>query len=419
MDLKKTTFLSAISTAVRMVGGIVTTKVAAYFLGPSGVAFVGQFQNLMAFILSGSNLGIGHGVIKYLSDGSQSLEAKKSLLSTAFCISFCTSLVTSMGILIFHGEISRYLFKSNDYGEAVLLMGLAVSLIGLTQLMLQALNGFRQVRSMIIAKILASVLGVIATVALIYLKGIHGALLAITVVQLIGFIVTVYFSSSKYWFSREFLLQGFHSASAAKLSKYALMTFTSVLLLNIRQLYLRDYIIVNLSSDTAGIWQAVWKISDMFVSLITFSLSVYYLPKLSSISVDKELRSEIYKVYKFLLPIIILISLSIFLLRDFILAMLYTSDFIEARELFSCQLLGDGLKISSWLISFLMVAKAMYRTYIITEVLFSFMYICSSIVLVDGFGVIGTTYAHLLTYLFYFISMCFMFRRVLFNKSSL
>ena len=44
MNLVKTTLLSGLNTAVRMAAGLLSVKAMAIFVGPAGVAYLGQFQ---------------------------------------------------------------------------------------------------------------------------------------------------------------------------------------------------------------------------------------------------------------------------------------------------------------------------------------------------------------------------------------
>ena len=270
---------------------------------------------------------------------------------------------------------------------------------------------------MIAARIVASS-GVIISVICIYQMRLYGALLALILSQVSSFVITIYFSRSKFWFSRAYMFKGFYSKRARNFSKYALMTMVSVILLNWRQVFLRDHIIVHLSSDTAGIWQAVWKVSEMHVSVVVLSLSVYYLPKLSGLELKKEVRAEIYKVFRTILPLVLASSGAIYLLRGFILSILYTSEFERGGDLFLFQLIGDVFKVSAWLISFQMIAKGMYKEHIFSEVLFFLGYIAISIYLMDGFGVLGVTYAHAIIYFLYLLGMVFLFRDTLFNTKS-
>ena len=48
----------------------------------------------------------------------------------------------------------------------------------------------------------------------------------------------------------------------------------------------------------------------------------------------KELQQEIFKGYKFLIPIVLVLSISIFVTRDLIIYILFTPDFSAVRDLF-------------------------------------------------------------------------------------
>ena len=61
----------------------------------------------------------------------------------------------------------------------------------------------------------------------------------------------------------------------------------------------------------------------------------------------------------------------IYFLRYWLIRILFTPDFIPMELLFIWQLLGDFFKICSWLLAFLMIAKAMTRVFVTTEILFA------------------------------------------------
>ena len=70
------------------------------------------------------------------------------------------------------------------------------------------------------------------------------------------------------------------------------------------QLLVRDRIISKFSLVDAGCWQAVTRISDYYLAFITTVLGVYYLPRLSEIDCKTELKKEIVKGYKIILPVV-------------------------------------------------------------------------------------------------------------------
>ena len=69
------------------------------------------------------------------------------------------------------------------------------------------------------------------------------------------------------------------------------------------------------------------------------------------------------------------------------------------------------IKIASWLLGYLLVAKAMAKVFIYTEILFSVLFLVFSVIFVDIFGLVGITYAYSLNYFLHLIMMIFIFRK--------
>ena len=104
-------------------------------------------------------------------------------------------------------------------------------------------------------------------------------------------------------------------------------------------------------------------------------------------------------------------ELIIFLLKEYVILIAFSKDLLPMMELFAWQLIGDVIKIASWLLAYLMLAKAMTKVFIYTEVLFSALFVGLSILFVDKFGLVGITYAYALNYLLYLFMMIFIFSK--------
>jgi PST family polysaccharide transporter len=238
-----------------------------------------------------------------------------------------------------------------------------------------------------------------------------GALYALVVNQSVIFFVTLVFVVKSNWFKLEYFKQGLDKESLSKLSRYSLMAITSALTVPVSHLIIREYIGENLGWDSAGYWQGIWYISTMYLMLVTTTLGVYYLPRLSEIRDNKELRKEIFTGYKIIMPIVIIASLIIFLLKEYVILIAFSKNFMPMIDLFAWQLIGDVIKIASWLLAYLMLAKAMTKVFIYTEILFSALFVLLSILFVNNFGLIGITYAFSLNYFLYLVVMIFIFRK--------
>jgi PST family polysaccharide transporter len=122
-------------------------------------------------------------------------------------------------------------------------------------------------------------------------------------------------------------------------------------------------------------------------------------------------------VYQLMIPFLIIASLSIYILRDLIIAILFTSEFNKMGDLLPFQLCGDILKMSGWVLGYLMVAKAMTRAYIFMEILNYALFVVLSYVLVGYYGVKGATIAYAIGHFIYLIGMVIIFRKMLFNNA--
>jgi PST family polysaccharide transporter len=74
-------------------------------------------------------------------------------------------------------------------------------------------------------------------------------------------------------------------------------------------------------------------------------------------------------------------------------------------------LLGDFFKIGSWLLTYIMIAKALTKTYIITDIIFAISYVALSYYFINQFGIIGATYSFCINYGLYWILMGILMRK--------
>ena len=410
MTLIKTSVLTGISTVIKLVSAFVINKVIAIYIGPAGLAIVGQLQSFTSIITTFSNGAISSGIVKYTAE-YQDIEEKKKIFSSSIVISLICSLIISIFLFGFSDYLSELILKDIQYSSVFIIFGATIFLFALNMVLISILNGQKEIKKYVLVNIAGSIFSLVFTSILIMQLNLMGALYAMVLNQSVIFFVTLAFVLKSSWFKLEYFLKGLDKDSLSKLSKYSLMAITSALTVPVSHLIIREYIGENLGWDSAGYWQGIWYISTMYLMLVTTTLGVYYLPRLSEIQDNKELRKEIFSGYKIIMPIVILASLIIFLLKEYVILIAFSKDFMPMMELFAWQLMGDVIKIASWLLAYLMLAKAMTKVFIYTEVLFSALFVGLSILFVDKFGLVGITYAYALNYLLYLFMMIFIFRK--------
>jgi PST family polysaccharide transporter len=273
--------------------------------------------------------------------------------------------------------------------------------------LISILNGEGEIKKLTILNIASSLFGLLITLILVKKLNLYGALISSIVTQSIVFFITLMFVIRSKWFKLSMFLGKMDREYRNKLLKYSIMTIISATTIPLSRIYLRNYIGANIGWDAAGYWQGITRISDTYLMLITTTLSIYYLPKLSSIQDKMELRKEIIYGYKIIMPVVIVMAAGIYFFRDFIIKLIFTSDFLPMRELFLYQLIGDVIKIASWLLGYVMVAKAMTKLFIISEVIFTFSFVGLGVLFIKIFGLVGISIAFMVNYLLYMIFLLF------------
>ncbi len=384
--------------------GFIVTKVVAVKIGPEGMTYLGQFQNTTAILTMLSTGAIATGVIKYLAEYKNDSLKKEKIINTAVVIVFCSSLILSLFVMSASGYLSRVAFKKADFWIVYFSFGLLLMAISFNIIFLAILNGLKQIKKFTIINICTSVTGIVFTVIFAYLFGILGVLFSSMSTAVIVFFINIFFLK-KLGINWKPNFKSWDKGVLIMFSRFSFMTIVAGFLAPAVQIVVRDKLITDLSMAQAGYWQAVIKISDAYLGFITTILAVYYMPRLSEIQSKSELKNEILKGYKIILPVVGLLAFSIWISRALIVHILYTQEFMPMKPLFAFQLLGDFFKIGSWLLTYVVIAKALTQTYIITEILFTLLYVGLSYFLIAKFQLIGATYAFAITYFLYWITM--------------
>jgi PST family polysaccharide transporter len=416
LKLIRTSIFSGIITIIRIGAGFVASKVIAVITGPAGVAIVGIFTNFITITLTFSNGAINTGVIKYTAENKDDSQELKLLFSTSFKISISCSVFFGAVLIIFSRLLSQLLFSSAEFVNPILVLGATIILYSLNTMLTSILNGLGQIKTYTLVNTIGSVIGLLFTILLVYFYKIEGALYALVLAQSVVFFITAVLLLKSPWFKLEYFTRPFNWNIGKKLGEYSLMAIVTALTVPIAQILLRNMLIQNLGVNSAGYWQGMMRISDGYLLLITTSLSTYYLPKLSMLKEQNDLRKEIFKGYKIILPAVLFSCLIIYLLRSFIIKTLYTPEFLIMEKLFVWQLAGDFFKLAAWVLAYLMLAKSMTKVYIVTEIVFSLIYVALGHLFVANYGLIGISIAFLLTYSLYLFAMIFIFRDLLFRR---
>ena len=405
MSLVKTSLLNGIAVVVKVASALVLNKILAVYVGPAGYAVIGQFQNAVSIIVSLAGGVVATGVTKATAQHFDDEAKQHAVWQTAIRFSLVASVMAAIPLLLMGDSLAQWLLHRADMSSVFVWLALTLPAMAANNLLLAIVNGKKEVGIYVTANIIGSLISMLLVGLLAYNFGLYGTLVAFAINPAIVLLATAAIVARRDWFKAKFLWGQMNRPALRELSGFALMGLTSALTVPISYMLIRDHLATNLGLSAAGYWQASWKISEIYLMLVTTTLSVYYLPRLAEIRTAPELKAEIIKVYRFVMPVVAAGAITIYLLRDFIIETLFTPDFLPMRELFPWQLAGDVIKIGSWILAYIMLGRAMTKMFVITEIIFSLLFVLFSWLLAGVFGLVGVPIAYAINYFCYWIGM--------------
>jgi len=401
MKLFKTSLINSYAVAIKMICLLGINKVLAIYVGPSGYAFIGQFQIFVQSATMLGTAGVTNGVVKYTAQHNSEPKIQKDYWRTATSLSFIFASIISVSIYVSSEILSNMLFQTSDFKQVFEYLSVSLIFFSLNTILLAILNGMGEVVSYVKATIVGNLTSLVIVSYLVYEHSLIGALFGLAIYQSLSFFATLFFCYTFKWFNFSSFVGWIVPARALSLFKYSLMALTSAIIVPASQLFIRGDLITQFGRTEAGYWEAIWRLSGSYLMFITGVLTFYFLPKFSELDSARQLKIEILGGYKLLIPFMLITMSGIYFLQDLVLWILFTSEFKPALELLPIQLLGDFFKVSSWLLGFIMLAKSMTKIYIVSEIFFASTFCLFSYVLTRTMGFEGVVYAYCFNYLLY------------------
>jgi PST family polysaccharide transporter len=399
------TVLNGIAQLVKAMSSLVVNKMIVVFLGSSALLFVGNLKSVFTILQQISGAGIYEGAVKYLTGEFKDrqafiLQACLSLMLIGFFIS------TVLYVVLFD-QILDLLQLGKNQSDLIpwLTGGIVLGLLCFVfhTLMQSFFHGLKSYKIIVQSTLISAVLTLGISVALIYYVNKLGLVLSVFVPSVI-LLLTYCFHFHKSWhfgqvlFSKPFRLFIFKPVlSFTVMSAVAAIVFPSVLIA------IRSLLVAHTGIELASYWEGYSRLSLFMSSLAISSISLYYLPKLVEANTGQEMLRVVLWGVKFLIALAFPAMLLIFWFGNDIISLIYTSSFLETIFLLKWELTGTFLKLLSFTVSFIMIAKKLTTVFVLSELISGFLFLGLSTLFIDLYGVVGASIAFAGTYFLYLL----------------
>lgn len=310
MQQLKVAILTASSHLSRLLVNLYIIKQIALTQGPEGLGLLGNFMTLITIAGTLAGGGIASGTIKYISEYAGSIYKQLGFAGSAFFYTAISALLTLSLGLLFIKQLTMYVFLNQDYRIYIFFFLVAQIFISFNNYTYGLLNGFRNNSTYTVLVVVGSLLAAVLAWYMIPRYGVWGAVVAVTAPNLCPFIPIAYYGLTGR-FLRHLRFYSIKQDSFL-LSKFSLMLLFSTICFPIIEMYIRNKIIYSVNIETAGLWQAITKLSAAYLSFYSLFLSFYFVPmvspKQSSVNIIRHVNKMLFFIGSLFLVMMLFFS---------------------------------------------------------------------------------------------------------------
>jgi O-antigen/teichoic acid export membrane protein len=408
------TLAQVTSMFLRMVNG----KVSAVFLGPAGMGIMSQLYQIKDLIIQYSSLGIGPGIVKYTAEGiaDEEYPAVQSLISSAITVLVSLSLIVVAGVVLFAKPVSWLSLGTPDLYLFLLVFVPTLPLVVVGGLLNNVLVGMKEIRRVALAMILIAFLSVVIMAALAITAGLWGAVIAASMNSAVFFLVYAFFLR-RADLPPAVLPRRVFSLDRRILKKLFRFGATTLLvggLGTLIRLLTRSLLLHRLGAEANGIYQAVLVTTVQTTSIIIYGMGTYMTPRISELRQDYvtivEEKNNALRLSVLLgTPALAMLIL----LREWIIPLLTSAEFMPAAELIPVQAIGVLFLLISRGITIGLLVMEHFGAWSAFQLLRQFAWPAFFVLLLSGYGLKSISIAYTLSELLLAVLIYVYHRRVI------
>jgi O-antigen/teichoic acid export membrane protein len=402
--LKSTGILGG-AQVIEILFRIARSKIVAVLLGPTGVGLIGLYQSTIDLVQSATGFGINFIAVRDIAEAAGTNDQKR--ISRAILILrrwvWLTGLLGLVLTLVFCKPLSRYAFGDDQYAWGIAVLSVVLLLNSVSGGQLALLQGLRRIKMMAQAKIWGVIAGFCITVPLYWLMGVKGIVPAILITAVVSLFLSWFYSRK---IPVEPVMVGLTETAKGGIGMIRLGFFMVIsgFAMTGAMYYIRAFVSQRSGLDGVGQFQAAWNLSGTYLAAVLQAMGTDYFPRLSAVNRDNvlvnKLVNEQTEVALLVAGPLIVAMLSF---MNLVIVVLYSSEFTDTVHILHWQLTGTFLKVISWPIGFIILAKGRGGAFICSE-LASLIALVTPIVLFwDRFGIEVAGMAFLFMYICYLV----------------
>lgn len=395
--LTATLLMGSASFATALIG-LVNRKLLANYVGVTGIGVLDQWVDLNVLMIGLASLGLGDGLIKYVSafESSGQSERLRDFLSSVLRVMGGLALALAGVLALFSADIARLVFGSAAYAGLVGLLALTLPCAVGAAALRGVVNGYRQVRYLALMSILPAFSILVFVWPLVSTLHLLGAVINVVISTVLTLAVAGWFfvKSAGRPFAGAVLRQGrFQPGLLRLVAGFGAASLIGGFAGSQTLIWVRGFLGVD--SPAAGLFSVINGLSEQALNLALVALGSYSYAQISAMqdrsTIAREVNTTLRTVVLVGVPLLFGISVG----RNVLVPLLFSDKFMGATPLIPLQTLGDLLKIVFWALALPQLPMGRTRAWLTYWLIWCGTFVGLSYVLIGRYGLAGVVYAHI------------------------
>lgn len=386
---------------------IIKSKVIAVLLGPFGVGIQGLYQSALDLVKQATSLGISQSAVRDVAEANGSGDIKRISRTVTVLrrIVWFTGLLGLVAVIAFSPLLSNTSFGSSEYIIPFVILAVILLLDQLSAGQKVVLQGMRRLKDLAKATAIGVTLSLVVSLPLYYLWGVDGIVPAMIFTATVTLLISWFYSRRVYIEKVSVTPKDIIKEGKTMMVMGISMSLSGVMTMGAGYL-LRSLLRKWGGVDEVGLFQAGFVIISSYVGLVFNAIATDYYPRLAAINKDnnkcRDVVSKQGEISVYLLAPLLTLCI---VLMPTVIRILYSDKFLPADGFIKWACLGMMFRLGSWLVSYMFVAKAESKLFMINEFVSTLNYLWISLVGYKLGGLTGMGVAFAINYLLYFVQV--------------
>jgi len=418
-QILKSSALIGGSSAINVGFRIVRVKVFAILLGPTGVGLLGLYGSVADLTRSVAGLGINSSGVRQVAEAATTGDASRiaHTVTALRRVALLCAVLGALILVIFRDAFSRLTFGDSQHGGSIALLSLAVLFTIVSDAQTAAVQGMRRMVDLACINVLAGFYATLFGIIVVYLyyrygRAEDGVVPSLVCAAVMG-IVTSWWYARKIKFERIRMTSRQIVVETSALLKMGVAFMTGGVLMLGAGYATRIIIVRMLSLDYAGYYQSAWAVSGVYVGFILDAMGADFFPRLTAVANN---NAESNRLVNEQVEVGLLLAgpgtIGLLAVAPVVIELFYSAKFGPAVGVLRWICLGMILRVVTWPMGYIILAKGKRNMFIWTELLKNLSYVAFVWFGVRFFGLAGAGIAFFAMYVAYYALIYTVVKRV-------